>query len=90
MSQMFDQAMSWQPPTVAEPIEVTAELREITQLGKVIIDYKPDIIAVPDDWGKLWDMSEREKMAPADREVFEEKLLDIMHCQFVQNSLEVP
>ena len=39
---------------------------------------------------RLWDLSEREKMAPRDREAYEEDLLKIMSVTFVQNSEELP
>ena len=42
------------------------------------------------DWDKLWEMKEREKMAPADREAYEEDLLKIMSVTFIQNSDELP
>lgn len=47
-------------------------------------------MAIPNDWRKLWDLREREKMAPKDLVEFEKELIKIMHVQFEKNSEELP
>ena len=56
----------------------------------MFIDFSPQVAIVPNDWQRLWDLSEREKLTLKDREVYEEKLLKIFHVKFVQNSEELP
>ena len=55
----------------------------------MFIGFQPEIVAVPNDWDVLWSEKERNKMSWQDREEFEERLLDILHVQFVKNSEEV-
>ena len=45
---------------------------------------------VPNDWERLWDLSEREKLSLKDREDFEDELEKIMHVTFEHNSDELP
>ena len=63
---------------------------EINANGEVSLKFQPPIVAVPNDWKRLFDLKEREKMAPVDRKVFEEELLSIMHVEFEQHSDERP
>ena len=51
--------------------KVEASLKQVDDVGEIFIDFRPAIVAVPMDWDKLWEMKEREKMAPADREAYE-------------------
>ena len=53
--------------------------RNLDEAGNVYLDFRPGIVMVPNDWNKLWSLSEREKMNYQDRVEFEKTLLDIMH-----------
>ena len=73
-----------------EEFKISVSLEEIDQTGNVFIAYEPPIVATPNDWNKLWDIAEREKLSLKDRENFEKELIKIMHVQFEQNSEELP
>lgn len=62
-----------------EEVKMSASIDLISAGGEVFIDFKPGIAVVPTDWDRLWDLEEREKLSPADREAFEEQLIKIMH-----------
>lgn len=59
-------------------------------VGKVQISFWPQIVAIPNDWEKMWSLEERDKLSAQDRLVYEEELLKIMHITFEQNSEEEP
>ena len=71
-----------------EEVKIEAELREIDPVGGIFIDFSPKVVSVPNNWDKLWDLSEREKLTPDDRAEFEEALLKIMHASFIHNTEE--
>lgn len=77
-------------PQELEELEIKAVLREVDQIGTVFLDFYPSIVAVPNDWDRLWDLEEREKMSLKKRETFEEDLKKIMHVQFIHNTDEEP
>lgn len=76
--------------SVPGELNITAKIREIDEIGRVYIDYSPKIATIPNDWEQLWSLEEREKMAPRDREAFEEELLKIMSVSYELNSFEKP
>jgi len=51
---------------------VSPKLKEINQIGTVFLEFEPKIVAIPNDWDKLWDVGLREKMSLKDREAYEE------------------
>ena len=67
---------------ILEEVEIEASLTKITAAGEVFIDFSPAIVIVPNDWRRLWNIEEREKMSLKDREAYEEELLKIMHVIF--------
>ena len=73
-----------------EEVFVEAKLSEISNLGDILIKFDPPIVSIPNDWDRLWDIEEREKLSLKDRKIFEEELKKIMHIQFVLNSEELP
>ena len=77
-------------PQVTEEKPIKANLREISSLGEVFIDFSPQTVSVPEDWKNLWDLNEREKMSPEARKIFEETLLDLLSVEFIRNSDELP
>ena len=68
---------------VDSEIKIKPILKSISTLGEINIDFSPEYVAVPYDWRKLWDLSEREKLSLKDREVFEEELLKILDVKFI-------
>ena len=58
--------------------------------GTAYLDFSPSIVAVPNDWERLWSLEEREKMSLKKRETFEEELKQIMHVEFIHNTDEEP
>ena len=77
-------------PQVTEEKPIRANLREISSLGEVFIDFSPQTVSVPEDWKNLWDLNERENMSPEARQIFEENLLDLLSVEFIRNSDELP
>ena len=73
-----------------EEIVIEATLREIDTIGSVFIDFSPKAVLVPNDWKRMWDLAEREKLSLKDREAYEKELTKIMHVTFEQNSDELP
>ena len=67
-------------------IQITASLDKISQLGDIFVNFKPEIVAVPNDWQRLWDLSERENLSLEDQEAKEKELLRILQVEFIQNS----
>ena len=58
--------------------------------GTTFFDFSPSIVAVPNDWDRLWSLEERDKMSLEKRETFEEELKRIMHVEFIHNTDEEP
>ena len=44
-----------------------------------MIGFNPPIVAVPNDWNRLWAEEDLAKLTLEDREVFEKELLKIMN-----------
>ena len=44
-----------------------------------MIRFNPPIVLIPNDWEKLWNLEEREKMSIEDQASFDKELLKIMH-----------
>lgn len=73
---------------IFEEVKVTPSVNNITRYGGVYIDFDPPVVAVPNDWQKMWDLAEREKMNFSDRISFENDLLDILDVRYIINSDE--
>ena len=58
--------------------------------GTTFFDFSPSIVAVPNDWDRLWSLEERDKMSLEKRETFEEELKRILHVEFIHNTDEEP
>ncbi len=71
------------PEKIVEEVEIQAKLELINESGEVFINFSPSIAVVPNDWDTLWDLSEREKLSPADRERYEDELKEIMNVEFI-------
>lgn len=56
------------PGEIVEEVEIQAKLELINESGEVFINFSPSIAMVPNDWDRLWDLDEREKLSLADRE----------------------
>lgn len=69
MSIMVSQALSKSDKEAEQGEETTIEasLNRISEFGEVFIDFEPPVVMIPNDWGQLWDLSEREKMLNEDR-----------------------
>ena len=39
-----------------EPLEIEATLREVDMRGTAYLDFSPSIVAVPNDWERLWSL----------------------------------
>ena len=65
-------------------------MKKIDQQGQAFIKFEPPIVMVPNDWKRLFDSKEREKMSLQDQESFDKELIKIMHVQFEKNSYENP
>ena len=46
-----------------EPPKIVAQMKPISSKGTAFIKFVPPIAVVPNDWEKLWDRAEREKMS---------------------------
>lgn len=64
-------------------------MEQVDQKGNVLIRFNPPIVLIPNDWEKLWNLEEREKMSIEDQASFDKELLKIMHVQFEKNSDEL-
>ena len=62
----------------AGAVQITARLRSIDSTGMMVIDFVPPLVAIPNDWRRLWSILERKTLSVRDREQFEEGLLSIM------------
>ena len=59
-------------PEEYKNVTVSPKLKDINQIGIVFLEFEPKIVAIPNDWEKLWDLDLRGKMSLKDREAFEE------------------
>ena len=62
-----------------EPPKIVAKMKSIDSKGTAFIKFVPPIAIVPNDWKKLWDRTEREKMSFNDQIAYDQELLKIMH-----------
>lgn len=62
--------------------EIEATLKSLDPIGQVQINFWPQIVAIPNDWEKMWSLEERDKLSAQDRIAYEEELLKIMHITF--------
>ena len=93
MQLLLEEALrGWNATSEEDPdgLVIEAQLREINNMGQIFIEFSPQAVLIPNDWERLWDLSEREKLSLKDREDFEEELKKIMHVTFEQNSDELP
>ena len=80
MTQLLNEALSHKSQFGDfEIVPIKAELVNIDVNGNTFIKFDPQIVAVPNDWQKLWDIKAREKLSLKDRKAFERELLRIMH-----------
>ena len=68
MFKLLEAALARKPKRTGQDLEtqeivIKASLKEISQVGEVFVDFTPRIVAIPNDWEKLWSLEEREKLS---------------------------
>ena len=59
-------------PEEYKNVTVSPKLKDINQIGTVLLEFEPKIVAIPNNWEKLWDLDLRGEMSLKDREAFED------------------
>ena len=67
----------------SDSVQIEAKLESISAIGEVTIKFYPPIVMVPNDWNRLWNQEEKDKLSLSDREIYEKDLNKIMRVEFI-------